>query len=421
MRRRFLQTAGALLAAAALPRAFASAAAPDSAATGAPGSPPAAAPASVPQGALVIIGGALRPDTAEVWQRIVSLAGGPGARIAVLPSAAARPERSGASVAATLQRYGADPFVAPLAVRLAGSDYRARADDPELAAAVRNAGGVYFTGGDQALVTQALLRPDGSRSAVLQAIWDVYQRGGVIAGTSAGAAIMSSTMFHDPRPTLDMLQQGLAPGRDLAPGLGFIGEQVFIDQHFLVRGRFARMLGAMQHAGYRLGLGIDENTAVVVRAQRELEVLGYKGVLLADLAQASGAPGPFNIRNARLSYLDRGDRYDLATRRHMPAPDKANGRLDPARPARRGPAYANDILANNAVVELMEKLMDGDQQEALGIAAGDPRAMPPQPAFHFRLSRDAASIAYASDIAEAYSLLNVRLDAAPSTQGAANR
>ncbi|WP_342118731.1 cyanophycinase [Pseudoduganella sp. OTU4001] len=397
MRRQFLKAAGVLLAAAALPAAAA------------------------PSGALVIIGGALRPDTAEVWQRIVALAGGPGARIAVMPSAAARPERSGANIAATLKRYGADAFVVPVAVRLAGSDYRARADDAELVAAVRGAGGVYFAGGDQALVTQALLRPDGSRSAVLQAVWDVYQRGGVIAGTSAGAAIMSSTMFHAPRPTLAMLQQGLTPGRDLAPGLGFIGEQVFIDQHFLVRGRFARMLPAMLQAGYKLGIGVDENTAVVVRAQRELEVVGYKGVLMADLTQASAAPGPFNVSNARLSYLDRGDRYDLATGRHTPAPDKINGRLDAARPALRGPAYANDILANNAIVELMEKLMDGDQQEALGIAAGDPRAVPPQPSFHFRLTRDTASVGYASDVAEAYSLLNVRLDAAPAAQGAANR
>ena len=351
----------------------------------------------------------------------MALTGGAGARIAVLPCAAARPERSGAGVAATLRRYGAEPFVVPVAVRLPGSDYRARADDAELATAVRGAGGVYFTGGDQALVTQALLRPDGSRSAVLQAVWEVYQGGGVIAGPPPGAARKSSPILHAPPPPQERQQHGVTPGRDTAPGLGFVGERVFIDQHFLVRGRFARMLPAMQQLGYRLGLGIDENTAVVVRAQRELEVLGYKGVLLADLSQARSAPGPFNVRNARLSYLDRGDRYDLASGRHTPGPDKAGGRLDPAHPAWRGPQYANDILANNAIVELMERLMDSDQQEALGIAAGDPRAVPPQPAFHFRLARDAASIGYASGVAEAYSLLNLRLDAAPAAQGAANR
>jgi cyanophycinase len=399
MRRRFLRAAAALLAAGALP----------------------AMAVAGPSGALVIIGGALRPETAAVWQRIVALAGGAGARIAVLPCAAAHPERSGAGIAATLQRYGADAFVAPVAVRLAGSDYRARADDEALAASIRSAGGVYFSGGDQALITQALLRPDGSRSAVLQAVWDVYQRGGVIAGTSAGAAVMSSTMFLAPRPTLELLQEGVTPGRDTAPGLGFIGDQVFVDQHFLVRGRFARMLAAMQQTGYALGLGIDEDTAVVVRGRRELEVIGYKGALLLDLAQARAMPGPFNIANARLSYLDRGDRYDLARRSYTPAPDKAGGLLDQAHPASRGPVYANDILANNAIVELMERLMDGDQQEAVGIAAGDPRAAQPAPAFAFRLTRDAASLAYASDVAEKYSILNVRLDASPASPRPANR
>jgi len=402
MRRNFLKAAGALLAAGALPRL-------------------SAADAPEPAGTLVIIGGALRPDTADVWQRIVALAGGAGARIAVMPGAAAQPVRSGAAIAATLKRYGADAFVVPVAVRLGGTDYRARADDAALAGEIRAAGGVYFSGGDQALLTQALLRPDGSRSAVLQAVWELYQRGGVIAGTSAGAAVMSSTMFHAPRPTLELLQHGVRSGRDLASGLGFIGDQVFIDQHFLVRGRFARMLPAMLHHGYKLGLGIDENTAVVVRARHQLEVVGYKGALLVDLSRATSVPGPFNIANARLSYLDRGDGYDLRSGRYSPAADKAGGRLDAAHPAFRGAAYSNDVLANNAILELMERLMDGDQATALGVAAGDPRAAPPQPSFMFRLSRDAASAGYASDVSQAYSILNVRLDAEPANQGAANR
>ena len=393
MRRSFLKAAGALLAASALPLL-------------------AQEPAPTPMGSLVIIGGALRADTAEVWQRIVALAGGAGARIAVLPCAAAHPERSGAATAAILRRYGADAFVVPLAVRLAGSDYRAQADDAALAAAVRGAGGVFFTGGDQGLVTQVLRRADGSDSAVLASVWDVYRRGGVVAGTSAGAAIMSSTMFLAPRPTLELLQDGAAMGSDLGPGLGFIGDEVFIDQHFLVRGRLARMLPAMRRQNYRLGLGIDENSALVVQGRRHLEVLGYKGALLVDLRAAHSQPGPFSLRNARLSYLDRGDRYDLQLARYMPGPDKVAAPPD-APPALRGPQYANDILANNAIVELMEKLMDSDQQEALGIAAGDPRASPPQPSFAFRLSRDARSRAYASDTSAAWSLLDVRLDVSP--------
>jgi cyanophycinase len=71
--------------------------------------------AAAPKGTLVIAGGALRADNAQVWQKIVDLAGGRGARIAVFPTAAGNPERSGRFLAETLERYGASAFVVPLA------------------------------------------------------------------------------------------------------------------------------------------------------------------------------------------------------------------------------------------------------------------------------------------------------------------
>ncbi|MFZ3288108.1 MAG: cyanophycinase, partial [Telluria sp.] len=88
-----------------------------------------ASPAA-PQGSLVIIGGALRADNAQVWERIVALAGGKGARIAVFASAAANPERAAASSVERLNKYGANAFVVPVAVKLAGTDFQAAADDP---------------------------------------------------------------------------------------------------------------------------------------------------------------------------------------------------------------------------------------------------------------------------------------------------
>lgn len=372
--------------------------------------------ADVPAGALVIIGGALRPDNAAVWRRVVALAGGPGARIAVLPAAAGNPARAGASTAALLKRYGAAPFVVPLAPRLDGSDYRQVADDISVARRVRAAGGVYFVGGEQRRITQALVREDGSRSAVLQAIWDLYRRGGVVAGTSAGAAIMSSIMFADPPETLALLQQGVEAGGAVAPSLGFIGRDVFIDQHFLVRGRFARMIPAMLATGYRTGIGVDENSAIVVRRRRHVEVLGYKGALLVDLAQSRPGPGgagqAFSVTDVALSYLDHGDRYDLATARHVPGPDK--GAAQAAGTAgQRGPVYSNDILGNNAVLDVMEKLVDSDQQEAIGIASGDPRLPGPQPGFAFRFRRGAGTMAWPSASTPAWSIRDVRLDIEP--------
>ena len=373
----------------------------------------AAGAAASPKGSLVIVGGALRADNGAVWERIVRLAGGEGARIAVFASASAHPEKAAKFNMGLLNQYGADAFFIPVAVKLAGTDYLAAADDPKLAAAVRSAGGAYFAGGDQGRITRALRRPDGSNSLVLEALWDMYRNGGVIAGSSAGAAIMSSTMFDEPKTVLTTLKQGVAEGQEIAPGLGFIGDDVFIDQHLLVRGRFARMLPAMLKKGYKLGLGIDENTAMVVGPTREVEVIGYKGALVIDLAAASTEPGAFNLSNAKVSYLDSGDRFNIASGVFTPSADKFDGKLDPARPYYREPLFNADILGNTTVVDLMGKLIDSDQPEAIGLTLGSPRSVQPDLGFEFRFSRDRDSVGYLSAASETYSVYNVRLDIRP--------
>jgi len=374
---------------------------------------PVLAAESAPKGSLVIIGGALRPDNALVWERIVELAGGKGARIAVFATASANPEKSGASAVDRLNRYGANAFFVPVAAGPHGAGQQAAAEQPELAAAVRSAGGAYFAGGDQARITRALRRADGANSLVLDALWDMYRRGGVIAGTSAGAAIMSSTMFGHPKAVLATLKLGLTDGQEITPGLGFIGDDVFVDQHLLVRGRFARMLPAMLQKGYKLGLGIDENTAMVVGPQRDVEVLGYKGALVVDLSAAHAQKGTFNVSNVRLSYLDNGDRFNIASHAFTPAPDKADGRLDPSRPYYREPLFSADILGNSTVVDLMGKLIDSDQVDAIGLTLDSANAAQPDLGFEFKFSRTGESVGYMSEATEAYSIYNVRLDIRP--------
>jgi cyanophycinase len=373
-----------------------------------------------PAGALVIVGGALRADNAQVWQRIVELAGGAGARIAVFPTAAGNPQRSGQFAADTLNHYGAHAFVVPLAPRLAGSDVRRAADDAALAGQVADSGGAFFVGGDQGRITGALRRPDGSDSAVLAALWSMYRRGGVIAGTSAGAAIMSKTMFYEGRAPLPTLTTGVVEGHDIAPGLGFIGPDVFVDQHLLVRGRFARMLPAMLARGYRLGLGIDENTAAVVKAQHAVEIIGYKGAILLDLTHATrdaARPG-FNLANARISYLDSGDKAelgDLGDPRITPGADKE--KVDAADPAYRGPLFAGDVFGNTSVVDLLWKLCDSDQARAVGIAFGGPDSGAPGRGFEFVFTRAPESAGYASNRSEAYSVYRIRMDVRPIRVG----
>ena len=374
----------------------------------------AAAASDPPKGSLVIIGGGLRAENAAVWQKIVALAGGQGARIAVLPTAAGNPEREGSMAAANLNRYGARAFVLPLAPRLAGSDVRKAADDPALAEAVRAAGGVFFTGGDQARITGALRRPDGSDSAVLDALWALYRRGGVIAGTSAGAAVMSRTMFHDPPPdVLPLLKQDLVDGKDIAPGLGFIGDDVFVDQHLLARGRFARMLPVMLRKGYTLGLGIDEDTAMVVAPTREVTVIGRTGAILLDLGEAvtDKSKGYFNLSNARISYLDNGDRFHLTQRGFAPGPGKEP--VEKAMAEHRDALFYTDILGNTAVLDLLVKLADSDLQRAVGLAFGGPASRAPERGFEFTFTRTPDTREYVTNREDAWSIYRIRMDVRP--------
>ncbi len=374
-----------------------------------------AAPAT-PKGSLVIIGGGLRGENAPVWERIVALAGGPGAKIAVFGSASNNPAKAAQADVERLNAYGANAFVVPVAVRLEGSDYRVAANDPAIAAAVSNAGGAFFVGGDQARITAALRKPDGSSTLVLDALWTMYRHGGVIAGTSAGAAMMSKTMFHNVSSVLSTLKRGVADGMELSYGLGFIGNDVFVDQHLLVRGRFARMLPAMIAKDYKYGLGIDENTAMVISANRDVEIIGYKGALLLDLTEAKTEPsGSFNVSNVKISYLDNGDHYNLNTNTMTPSPDKAGGQFDPKRPYYKGPLFTADILGHTAVVDLMTKLIDSDQTDAIGIAFGSPRDLQPDLGFEFRFSRVKDSVGYASAIYDAYSVYKLRMDVRPIT------
>ena len=367
-----------------------------------------------PRGSLVIIGGGLRVNNAEVWERIVSLAGGKGARIAVLPTAAQDPAKEAQLTADALARYGARPFVVPVAPMLAGTDVRKAADDPALADAILKAGGVFFTGGDQARITGSLRRLDGSNTAVLDALWALYRRGGVIAGTSAGAAIMSSTMFNDPPlDVMPVLKNGVVDGKDIAPGLGFIGTEVFVDQHLLARGRFARMLPAMLSKGYTLGLGIDENTAAVVGSSRDVTVIGYRGALVLDLSQATTdrtQPG-FNLTNARISYLDSGDRFNLATRKYVPGPGKEP--VDRKFVEHRPPIFYTDILGNTAVADLLEKLADSDLQRAVGVAFEGPDSPTPERGFEFTFTRVPDSREYVTNREDAYSIYRIRMDVRP--------
>ncbi len=323
-------------------------------------------------GVVVAIGGALKVDNAPVWSRLVQEAGGPGAKFAVFATASDNPERSGTRTAQALNQAGAVAEVIPLSPKWKGVDWQALRDEPALAAKVAGMQGVFFTGGAQELITSTL-QPGGPPTAVLRAVREVLAHGGVVAGTSAGAAIMSEWMFRDAQDALSVLKGRLREGLEIDRGLGFVGPDLFIDQHFLKRGRIGRIVPVMQAKGYRWGLGVEENSAALIRGTH-IEVIGARGALLVDLSQARHNPklGAFNVQGVQLSFLDRGDRHDLATGVTTPAADKRTGPIDPSSPQfkpffQRANFYP-DMLGDNTIANAMAQLVDSPDAELRGLA-----------------------------------------------------
>lgn len=384
--------------------------------------PPAIPATKTGVGAAVAIGGALRDDNAAVWTRIVELAGGRGARFVVLATASGDPTAAADGTIAALVAHGAVAEALPVTPALPGVDVAAAVRDPALVAKVRAANGVFFTGGDQGRIVDAL-RPGGVESPLLAAIRELQQRGGVVAGTSAGAAIMSETMFRDPSSVITLMKGPLRPGQDFDAGLGFARSALFVDQHFLARGRLGRMLPLMQARGLTLGLGVEEDSAAVLQGDR-IEVLGTGGALLVDLREASAdrQAGAFNIRNVRLSFLGDGDRYDLRSATLEPSEAKLRGqRIDPRaddfRPYFEDAPFALDVLAAGVVLDRMVRVVDGRAIEARGLAF-DASADAPAPrelGFEFRFSRRPDTLGWYDPVAsaDAYTLANVRLDVVP--------
>ena len=371
-----------------------------------------------PTGTLVIMGGAVRPDNAEIWQRLVAAAGGKGAKLAVIAAAAGNPESSAQRIIDALRAHGADGVLIPVAPRLARTDYRKSALDPAIARTVRDSAGVFFTGGEQSRITDSLLTQDGKATPLLDAVWAVYRRGGVIAGTSAGAAVMSATMFFEPPEVLKLLQTGVKKGRDIAPGLGFLGSGVFVDQHALARGRFARMVPAMHAAGDTFGLGVDENTALLVDGTGSAEVVGASGVVLVDTSAAkfSSASDGINVVGVRLSYLERGDRVDLRTRAVTPSAFKRAGRVLDHKAADFKPEFNEqrfyaDVLAKNQLIEILCNLADNKHAAAKGVAFAAPELMS-DIGFEYTFRKGSATVTHLRiDNAVAhYTVLNMELD-----------
>jgi cyanophycinase len=260
-----------------------------------------------PKGQLLIIGGAEdKEGDCTILREFVRRAGGVNARVVVMTVATSLPEEVGRTYTQVFERLGVE------SVEIVDTGHREDGSDPQALEAVEKATGVFFTGGDQARITSQL-----KGTEIDAAIHRRYQEDGiVVAGTSAGAAMMPDVMIvegeSETNPRLEVVEMG--------PGMGFL-PGVVIDQHFLQRGRLGRLLSAVTQEPVVLGFGIDENTAVAV-SNNQFEVIGEGAVTVVDVAELSHTnlgqilkDEDLAICDAKLHILPHGYRFDLKTRK----------------------------------------------------------------------------------------------------------
>ncbi|WP_350343724.1 cyanophycinase [Proteinivorax tanatarense] len=259
------------------------------------------------EGNLLIIGGAEdKEKDCTILREFVKLAGSGEAKIVIMPTAADQPEAVGKLYNSLFKDLG----VRDVEVLKIESRYDAFSKVAQKT--IEEATGVFFTGGDQLKITSLL-----GGTPVDFSLQRAYKSGVVIAGTSAGAAAMSATMIiggnSDSSPQMGIL--------NMAPGMALFN-QVVIDQHFAQRGRLGRLISAVAQNPYILGIGIDEDTAILVDAQANLKVIGSQTVTIVDGYNSSYTnvselrpKQALAITDAVVHILPNGYRFDLKNRK----------------------------------------------------------------------------------------------------------
>ena len=295
-------------------------------------------------GKLFIVGGGMDENYGRIFPAFLKAAGGENAKIAMVVSASGEdPDDTFRSYRDDLVRFGAreeNIVLVPLYGEHIADERGNNAingDEPSLPSLLAGVTGVWFTGGDQYYTAKCFLRPDGSFTRALEILHEIYQSGGVIGGTSAGAAIMSEAMigFGNARGVLskdtlyDYGSYNPADDEDddpvepllLTKGLGFFPHGV-VDQHFNKRPRLLRLIEAClsNSEGARVGFGVSEDTALIFD-NGEIRVLGAAGVYIADCRNAVKT-GKASYKNVMLYALHEGDVCDAALKNFALAADQ---------------------------------------------------------------------------------------------------
>ena len=255
-------------------------------------------------GHLVLNGGGSKP--AVVMEKFIELAGGRHAPIVVFPTASSEPDTPEYYRDLFRATYGCSNVLVP------ELHDREDATDQALASQVAAARGIFFGGGDQRRITEALLG-----TPVGDAVVTAFNRGAVVAGTSAGTACQSDLMITGDGDFTVLTADNV----ELWAGLGLF-DGVIVDQHFVARQRQNRLISVVLEHPELLGVGVDEATAVWVRPDGTFQVLGDGWVMVFDAVGAEVHRRPhgddaiaLGVHGMTTHVLLPGDVFDLRDRR----------------------------------------------------------------------------------------------------------
>ncbi|EGO64148.1 cyanophycinase [Acetonema longum DSM 6540] len=266
------------------------------------------------EGDLLVIGGNEdKQGDCLILRHFLALAQGREAAIAVITTATEYPREVGSEYRSLFLNLGA------VSCSIIYIDDRETANDRCQAGEIDSATGIFITGGDQLRLTSIL---GGTRAD--EAIRRAHARGAVIAGTSAGASVMSNTMIVEGDSSDTPKKSSLS----MAHGMGLLTD-VVIDQHFAQRGRMNRILAAVAQNPFVLGVGIDEDTALLVNPQGRSTVVGTQTVTIADGKQIlhsniseSQPNDPLALTNVLLHILPAGFGFDIRRRQPFMVEDR---------------------------------------------------------------------------------------------------
>jgi len=184
-------------------------------------------------------------------------------------------------------------------------EYRADANNEEIIKVLKDASGVFFCGGDQHKINTLI-----SCTLLCQYIRDIYNTGGILAGTSAGASVLSETMLIYPQH----VNSNNGNEFELAPGLSFMPRDILIDQHFSQRKRFGRIISVVAKNPRLLGIGLDENTAIMLERGNKVKVIGEGLAYIFDGSSITFMNLENTAYNMKVHILSEGYEFDLKIR-----------------------------------------------------------------------------------------------------------